>query len=850
MPEAAPHTLRLMPMRTLPVGTRQVRSARAATDAGEDTVTLPPPPPPVEKPSLAKTTALPPRDAEIETPVLVNDLVVGRITVRIDGGTQAKTFDYVALRALLADSVSPDLLAELDALAGGRAFVPFQQTTTFKVPIRFDEDQLATTVTVGPAFSRVQAFQVRPGHRDDATDIVKPARLSGYLNMRAAMDYQEGDWDPGFRPLRVNLDGAVNVKGWVLEGQADYMSANEMQSMMKMPLWQRGNVRLVKDDVAHMLRYAAGDLSYPVSGFQSFSSMGGLSVARNFSLQPYNVFKPTGQSSILLTSASQVEIYINGNRDRVLHLPAGNYSLSDFPVVDGVNDVHMLITDATGRVEEHTLSIFTSDNLLRKGVQTFSYNLGLSSTVDNGRIRYSNRLAFSGFSRYGVTDSWTLGANLQGDGVQQMAGISSVTQGRLGNVQVDLAASHDGQYGSGTSGRVQYSYIDPRQRTFDLALSYRDPDFQPLGQRGRALERYTISARYGQKIFRDIQAAFGARIVGQRSLHGEIAKPQWAYSANFSKYINPSLSLGANIGASNSDRFSLFVSLSWVPGNSHRRGQQAVNASYDSSSDTARADWSYSGDRRERNLSAQASLVRRAGETGIDGNLDYASYRFEASAQHTTGANRTARDQVRAASAVVFALTDGGPKFAVSRPVSNSFALVYPHDDLRGHDIGINPSIAGRGIAFDAVASRFGAAVLPDMEAYYDRPITIDTRHVPAGFDVGASQVVLAPTYKSAVTFRVGSGADAYARGRITLADGKAAGLISGEVTGPGGYDKQIFTDRNGVFFVYGLARGAYHLTLAGQDKPVDFKIAVAKGDMVDLGTIALPAPKDQVIRQ
>ena len=844
--------LRLEPLRGLPAEpARRPRPIKATTTAESDPVVLPPPPPPVQKAVVTVAKSPPPRDVEIETPVLVNDLVIGRIQIRIDGGTQAKAFDYKALRALIADGLSPEVVAEFDALAGGRDFVPFQQTEAFKVPVRFDDDQLATVITVAPAYTRVQPLQVRAPHHPNENAVIKPATVSGYVNMRAAAGYDHGGTSAnGPEPLRVNFDGAVNLKGWVLEGQADYMSGDDVQSAMKQPLWTRGNVRLVHDDVPNMLRYAAGDLSYPVTGFQGFQSMAGLSVARNFNLQPYTVFRPTGQSSILLTSPSQVEVFINGNRDRTLQLPAGNYSLSDFPVVDGVNDVHLLITDAAGRVEEHTLSIFTSDNLLRKGVQAFSYNLGLTSSVVNNRITYGHDLLFSGFSRYGVTDTLTVGANAQASAVQQMVGGTSIVQGRLGNVQLDLAASHDRDFGTGTAGRVQYSFVDPRARTFDLALSWRDPYFNALGQRGRALERYTVSARYGQKIFSDIQAAFGARLLTQRSLAaGGRGTSQWAYSASLNKYLSPSLSMSANFGSSSSDHLNFFVSLAWIPGRNHSGGQQSVNASYDSSSQTARGDWSWSSGRRDHSLDAQVSLIQRRGQNyGLDADADYTDYRYEASVQHVTGWDGAAFDQARLATAVVFA--DG--RFALSRPVANSFALIYPHDDLKGHDIGINPSsLNEHDVTFEARADRWGAAVLPDMDAYYDRPVIIDTRHIPAGFDVGNSQVVLAPTYKSGVVVKVGSGADAYARGRITAADGTPAALLGGEVTGTDGYDQQVFTDRNGVFYVYGLARGTYHLNLLGHDgQPLDFTIDQARGKMVDLGTLVLPQSRDEVIRQ
>ncbi len=836
--------------RTVKVGSVKARLVKVGQ--GLPATGLPQPARPASpKPTSGPIGAPPPpsRGADIDVPLIVNGLQAGSIRVHVDAG-QSKSFDYKAVMAVVAPGLSPEAVAELDAVAGGRVFVPFQQTQGLKVPIGFDEDQLAAVVTIAPAYTRIRPVDLLPPHRNPSAEVVKPAAVSAYLNVRANAGYLEGRGG-GLEPLQLDLDGAANIDGYVLEGRADYYSGDALQSwamdVEHAPRWQRGDIRLVHDDVGDMLRFAAGDLSYPVTGFQSFQSMAGFSVARNFTLQPYNVFKPTGQSSILLTSPSQVQVYVNGNLDRVLHLPAGNYSLADFPVVDGVNDVHLLITDASGRVEAETLSVFTNDNLLKQGVSAFAYNLGIPSTVTNGRIWYGRNLTFSGFDSYGVSDRLTVGGNLQGDTRQQMAGATTVYEMPIGNVQVDAAVSHDRTYGDGGSAQVQYSYTDSRLRNFNLSLSYRDAYFQPLGTRGRATDHYTAAIRYGQNILGDVQASIGARLVDARGLTpGEAGSSQLAWNANLSKTFSRTLALNVTVGGGAGEAVNAFVSLSWVPGRPNGdRSQQSGNLSYDSTADSVRADWNYNANRAGNSIDAQLSAVSFGDKDGLGGSVDLTTYRYEGDVARVINSDGTIEDQARLGTAIVFA--DG--HFALSRPVSDSFALIYPHQDLRDYDIGINPSVYNaHDVTFATVASKWGAGVLADMESYYDRPVAIDTRHVPAGFDVGASQLVLAPTYRSGVIVEVGTGADAYVRGRLVQA-GHAMALQSGMVTGPGGYARQIFTDRNGVFYAYGLAKGAYKLILPGAQAPIAFTVAAAKGKMVDLGTLEVVPAKDPVSR-
>ena len=83
------------------------------------------------------------------------------------------------------------------------------------------------------------------------------------------------------------VENAINIHDWVFETDALYTEDGS-------PEWQRGNTRFVRDDAERMWRYSAGDLSYPVAGFQRFQSMGGVAVTKDFTLQPYRITEPTG----------------------------------------------------------------------------------------------------------------------------------------------------------------------------------------------------------------------------------------------------------------------------------------------------------------------------------------------------------------------------------------------------------------------------------------------------------------------------------------------------------------------------------------------------------------------------
>ena len=76
------------------------------------------------------------------------------------------------------------------------------------------------------------------------------------------------------------------------------------------------------------------------AGFQSYQSLLGLTVARNFSLQPYRITQPLGQTSFFLKAPSKVEVLVNGRAlDRFDELLAAAAAVApDHHLVD-VDDV-------------------------------------------------------------------------------------------------------------------------------------------------------------------------------------------------------------------------------------------------------------------------------------------------------------------------------------------------------------------------------------------------------------------------------------------------------------------------------------------------------------------------------
>ena len=218
----------------------------------------------------------------------------------------------------------------------------------------------------------------------------------------------------------------------------------------------------------------------------------GLTVARNFDLQPYRVSEPTGQTSFFLNSPLRVDIYVNDRKVQTLQLNSGPFNITDFPVVNGSNNVKLVITDATGRVEIKSIDIVSDNNLLAAGLHKFAYNVGFTSATVNRERQYDfGQPVLSVFHRYGLTDSLTLGANAQADAKQQMTGGDVTVGTKWGILRTDLAGSHLESGGSGYAWQNQYQIVDQGKiesdgsftgtKNFTFLADYRSGNFAPLG---------------------------------------------------------------------------------------------------------------------------------------------------------------------------------------------------------------------------------------------------------------------------------------------------------------------------------------------------------------------------------
>jgi len=800
-------------------------------------------------PSLAAD--FPPKNAmPLSVPIYMDGHEKGMAQMLIMPKPEESYVQAAPVIAALKPILAEDKLRSLEA-AASNGFLQLTDGEKGGIALRFDEALIAIDIELPAEHKKQQTYSARSLYDLSGKTITPPSDVSAYMNLFGSQDYVESGVteQTGRQPLRMSSDGAFNLHGVVLESAANYIENDPHP-------FQRGDTRLVYDLPDSMVRVAAGDLSYPVEGFQSFQSMAGITLARDFDLQPYRVSEPTGQTSFFLNSPSRVDIYVNDRKVQTLQLDAGNFDVRNFPVVNGSNDVRLVITDASGRVEVKNFSIVSDAQLLESGLHKYAYNLGVISNTTDGVKHYdSSQPVLSAFHLYGVTDWLTVGANMQADADQQMGGADATVGGKWGILRADFAGSQLKTGGNGSAVQMQYQYVDPVQigkdgtfkgaRSFTVLSTYQDKNFAPLGVLvPNNLFSYDTTARYSQQLSPTLNVGVG----GRYQLGREGQSDEWTTSVTLDKQLAEGLHIGMSMEHQSTETFGVMFNFTWTPQSS----RHSVTGSYDSTTHTERTDWNYTQAERTESISATAGVTHNGDQSEGQGSLTYYGNRGDITASHdlvdSAGGNGVIsgteeRSQVRFGTAI--AMSDG--HVSMSRPIAGSFAMVEPDPAIEQYPIGVNPLSGGseNELHYEAKTDWLGPAVLPELTPYMYRTVRVDASSLPPGFDPGDTNYTLHPSYRSGTFIKIGSDANVLLDGTVLYADGKPAALQAGSIRPVSGSELNaitFFTNRQGRFRIEKLKPGDYVAEL--YDFPgVTLNLTIPKGAAgpTQAGTLTLP---------
>ncbi|HXN08822.1 MAG TPA: fimbria/pilus outer membrane usher protein [Candidatus Acidoferrales bacterium] len=580
----------------------------------------------------------------------------------------------------------------------------------------FDNRDLSLTLTADARYFGATVVDVGGANRPP--DITYGHNSSAFLNY--AFDWQNFRGVSEFSELGISSHGNLYYSGFTIGPGGKFI---------------RGLTNATFDNPALMKRWVIGDTFADGGELGGSTFLAGVSVSRNFSLNPYFIRYPgIGISGATLTP-STAQIYVNGHLVGVQQLPPGSFSITNIPVVAGGGNTAVVVRDAFGRTQTLSNSYYYATTVLQRGLNEYNYNLGSRRTDVQTSSAHYGPTVFVGRNRVGITDWFTGGGRLEaGPGLVSFGPTASV---RLGSGQIGLNAGFSAASGSraGSAVELDYSYQNRRisygARLASIGSNYATTTLAPGDDRATKLA-----------------SAFAGFEVGPR------ASVTLNYSTGHMRSGSQSQNLTLAGAVRLSDRFDLVATADHIqinPGYNANQFFMALNYQVGRHTLAAVSEQGGTGG-GGTGISLQENLPVGPG-TG---------YRF----QHGTGSQihdddlfqyQTSFGSYQAEYRQISSggqsdvlasggLVDAGDGIMFTRAVQDGFAVIDVAGlaGVRGY---YNNQQIGR-------TDKRGRLLIPNLLSYYGNRVGIADTDVPLSYSVDATEKTVAPPYRGGVLVR------------------------------------------------------------------------------------------------
>jgi outer membrane usher protein len=534
-----------------------------------------------------------------------------------------------------------------------------------------------------------------------------------------------------------------------------------------------------------LLTVTAGDVISGGLSWTRATRLGGVQIRRNFALQPELVTQPLPAFFGEAALPSQVELYVEGQRQYNGEVLPGSYRIDSTPTVSGLSQAQMVLTDALGRITVQDFSFYSSPRLLQMGLSDFSLEAGnVRQLYGTDSFSYRDQLVASASLRHGLSDTLTLESHVEGDDQLAAGGVGALfTLGGAGLFSGAWAQSA-GHQADGRQQTLGYNW-SRHGVTVDYSLqrsfgSYRDiasRDGRPPAERterlllgvgsstsGRVSLNYSRLDRLEEESYRSVGASYSRRLFSGVTLFVNASR-ELDNGESYSLYAGLSVSLGGRVNGG-------------VSANRSRDGgsQQAAYLSRGVSADGGTG-WGLQMQRSANVDYLQADALYRGDNAQIGGGI-----RSLPSGESAFGD----------LSGSFIWMADAPQRIFPAREVSDSFALVSTNG-IADVPVQLENRSIGR-------TNKHGYYLLTGLGAYRGNQVSIDPLQLPSSIQFDRQSVLAVPAERAGV--RVDFGLRQVRAALLTLHDhaGKAIALGSrvlqdGKTLAIVGHDGQVYVE-------------------------------------------------------
>lgn len=543
---------------------------------------------------------------------------------------------------------------------------------------------------------------------------------------------------------------------------------------------------------------------------------GGIQFGSNFATQPgFTTFTPQSVAGLAVLP-STVDVFIDNALVSRQSVPPGPFSIGNLPVVTGSGQVQLVVRDLFGREQLVNQAFYASQALLRKGLSSFSVEIGRARENFGGRSADYGAWLATGTWRTGVTDWLTGEVHVEALPGQTTWGLGAdYLVPRLGTASSYLARSQSSA-AAGSLAQIGFDRMTPTW-SFGARSQWMSAGFVQLGQsEPAALPTRVSSANLSYVMGR--RGTLGVAYISQIShKEDDVKLGSASYSVGIGQAATLSLAVLANLSGERNLR--LYATLSIPLSASLSLGASAQVAR--GGSGNKRGDYSAvvqrnlpSGDgygyrlqARSGGAEAALSLQNRLGTYTLD-------------VAQNAGSTAT---QLSASGGIAVL---GGDVF-LSRRIDQSFAVARVPDYAGVRVLADNQAVGKT----DAK----GNALIPRLRAYDSNVISIDQRDLPMDAEIGALSMRAVPYFRSGVDVRFPIRRTNAATLTIVLEDGQP--LPPGAVVRVIGQPTDALVGSDGEVYVVNLEPGN-RMRADWHGQHCEFDVALVPGDdpLPDLG--------------
>lgn len=598
----------------------------------------------------------------------------------------------------------------------------------------------------------------------------------------------------------------------------------------------QGAVRLISkatyDDRAHLRTATVGDTFISAGPLGGALMLGGLSVARNYALDPYLVKIPRLGFTGNTLSPATVDVYVNDVLVRRVPVSPGEFQLTNISPLAGAGSTRYVIRDAYGKEQRIESHYYSSSGVLAPGLSEYAYGIGLVRENFGADSFDYGAPAVIGRHRFGLEGNVTPGFHLE-FGESLVSGGSNLTwAGHFGELELHAGGSAitTDSPELGAAGIAGYSYQGARAslRTVLRGTSRRYVNLSLGPEQYRNLLEHVTTTSVGIA-----PRASVATDVAFSLSHTRIPLARFGATINSQLTRDLGLQVRSSRGQSELGRWEhdIFVTLTWSLPAGH--SAQFIEHSGEQGTEvTGRISRALSG---PTGVGYQASGSIGTADTrgAINVQAQGASGRVGGTYTNIDGEGSTL---LEASGAIV--LIGGKPYF--TRPVTQSFAVlrVAGAENVRGY---LNNREMG---STDADGDLF----VPDLVAYQSNLLRINQADLPLDYQFDQDEVALAPPTRGGAVVEFSVRPVRISRGRVTRGLGRHPPPVkfgSMTVATPEGPVRSLL-GANGEFELDGLGEGNWTALVESPEGPceVALQIPPAKSPVQYLGTVVCSPKK------